>query len=148
MEPENSSAVTLIEKYFAGIPDFTNHFYPPARKDDIRLAEQMLEVSLPADYKNFLLYADGFEGFVGDNYLRLIPVGYLHEDTREYCSESRPWAVYLGTNAGGEMIVLDTRSEPFQFGMLPYLGDNEDFIPLGDTFEKFIVRYYNDDVFE
>jgi hypothetical protein len=147
MERPVDATATLIKKYFAGVPDFTNRFYSPANGEEIEVAEEMLEISFPADYKNFLLHSDGFEGFIGDNYLRLIPVGYIYENTQDYCSESRPWAIYLGTNAGGEMVVLDKRKEPCEFGMLPYLGDDEDFIALGDTFEKFILRYYTDDIF-
>jgi hypothetical protein len=110
--------------------------------------EELLGITLPADYRDFLLSSNGFEGFVNESYLRLIPVGFLYENTQDFCSEFFPWAVYLGTNGGGEMAVLDTREQPFQFGLLPYLGEDEDFIPLGETFESFIRAIYNDEVFD
>ena len=43
------------------------------------------------------------------------------------------------------MYVIDKRSEKLQFGLLPCIGDDNDFILLGDTFEEFIKHlYYND----
>jgi hypothetical protein len=46
------------------------------------------------------------------------------------------------------MIVIDKRKTPNQFGLLPYIADEEDFIPLGNIFEKFIERLYNGTAFE
>ena len=91
--------------------------------------------------------SNGFEGFLNESYLRLIPVDFLYENTQDFCSEFFPWAIYLGTNGGGEMAVLDTRKQPFQFG-LPYLGVDDDFIALGETFESFVKSIYNDEIFE
>ena len=137
----------LINNYFNTTIDFTNHFYPPAAPGEVEDAEELLEIEFPSDYKNFLQVSDGFEGFINKFFIRLIPAGYIYENTQDYCSEFFPWAIYLGTNAGGEMIVLDKRNEPLQFGMIPYLGTDEDLIILGDTFEAFIVSLYNDEVF-
>ncbi|RYY10840.1 MAG: SMI1/KNR4 family protein [Chitinophagaceae bacterium] len=116
------SRMDIVVKYFQSPGDYTNHFYPPADPIDITDAEEALEITFPDDYKKFLLYSNGFEGFINGFYLRLVPVGFVYESTMDYCSEFYPWAIYLGTNAGGEMVVLDTRMHPIQFGMLPYLG--------------------------
>jgi len=138
----------LITTYFKTTAAFTNHFYPAASAAEIADAEELLGISLPEDYRNFLLVSNGFEGFVNESYLRLIPVGFLYENSQDYCSEFFPWAIYLGTNGGGEMAVLDTRDQPFQFGLLPYLGVDDDFIALGETFESFVKSIYNDEIFE
>lgn len=138
----------LIATYFTTKASFTNHFSPGASAEEIADAEALLGFKLPEDYRDFLLTSNGFEGFVNEFYLRLIPVGFLHENSQDYCSESFPWAIYLGTNGGGEMAILDTREQPFQFGLLPYLGVDEDFISLGETFESFIKCIYNDEIFE
>jgi hypothetical protein len=137
----------LVTKYFQSPDDFKNRFYPPADPGEIADAEDVLQITLPNDYKDFLLYSNGFEGFINGFYLRLVPAGFIYNSTMDYCSEFYPWAIYLGTNAGGEMVVLDTRGDSVQFGMLPYLGSDEDLIPLGNHFGQFIARLYNDDVF-
>ena len=138
----------LISTYFNTTASFKNHFYPAASNDEIENAEALLGIKLPEDYCNFLLASNGFEGFINEFYLRLIPVGFLYDNTQDYCSEFFPWAIYLGTNGGGEMAVLDIREQPYQFGLLPYLGVEEDFIALGDKFESFVKSIYNDEVFE
>ena len=138
----------LIQTYFKTKAAFTNHFYPAASAAEIADVEELLEISLPEDYRDFLLESNGFEGFLNESYLRLIPVEFLYDNTQDYCSEFFPWAIYLGTNGGGEMAVLDTRKKPYQFGLLPYLGVDEDFIALGDTFESFVKSIYNDEIFE
>jgi hypothetical protein len=138
----------LIATYFKTEAAYKNHFYPAAPRSEIADAEELLGISLPDDYRGFLLLSNGFEGFINQSYLRLIPVGFLYENTQDYCSEFFPWAIYLGTNGGGEMAILDTRKQPFQFGLLPYLGVDEDFISLGETFESFIRSIYNDEVFD
>ncbi|RZK44957.1 MAG: SMI1/KNR4 family protein [Hymenobacter sp.] len=148
MDQEKETIGRMIANYFDSRPDFSNRFFSPAEADEISVAEEVLKVILPEDYKRFLSYSNGFEGFINGYYLRLIPVGYLYENTQDYCSETRPWAIYLGTNGGGEMVVLDSRSTPMQFGLLPYLGQEEDFIALGDSFQSFIASVYNDEIFE
>jgi hypothetical protein len=51
----------------------------------------------------------------------------------------------IGSDGGNEMYVLDKRREKLQFGILPYVGGEDDFIPLGETFEEFVRHlYYND----
>jgi hypothetical protein len=140
--------LNLIDEFFISRVDFTNRFFPPADDGEIEEAEEMLGIRFPPDFITFLRISNGFEGFVNTSYLRLIPVRFIYESTEEYCIASFPWAIYLGTNAGGELVVLDTRSQPFQFGMVPFLGLDDDFIPLGDTFAGFVERIYNDEVFD
>ena len=43
------------------------------------------------------------------------------------------------------MYVIDKRTNPLQFGLLPFISSDEDFIPLGDTFEEFIKHLYDND---
>jgi hypothetical protein len=138
----------LVEKYFQSPVDFKNRFFPAAEKEDIAEAEELLQMKFADDFIQFLQFSNGFEGFINNTYIRLIPVDYIYDNTQDYCSEFYPWAVFIGTNAGGEMIVIDTRNKTTQFGFLPYLGTGEDFIALGNKFEELITRIYNDDIFE
>jgi hypothetical protein len=77
----------------------------------------------------------------------LILLTKIYQSTQDRCAAFFPWAVYIGTNGNVEMFVIDKRQKPYQFGLLHYIADNDDFIPLGDTFEKFILRLYNDTAF-
>jgi SMI1/KNR4 family protein SUKH-1 len=144
----SNSAVNIIDTYFGSPGDFKNRFFAPASDEELADAQDVLQIKFPTDLIEFFKISNGFEGFIDDYYLRLIPAGYMYDSTLDYCSTSFPWAVYLGTNAGGEMVVIDTRETPYQFGMLPYLGTDEDFIPLGDTFGEFIRRVYDDEIFD
>jgi len=140
--------VNIIDQYFKGNASFTNKFFPGATEDDIDDAEEILKIKFPGDYREFLRISNGFEGFINQFYLRLIPVGFIHDDSLDYCSERFAWALYLGTNGGGEMVVLDTRKQPFEFGLLPYLGEDDDIIYLGNSFTSFVEAMYNDEVFD
>lgn len=137
----------LIEKYFKGNEGGENLFYPPATKEQVKELENQLGCDLPQDYKDFLLTSNGFEGFIGDFYAILEPVEKIYEDTNTSCSEFFPWAIYIGSNGSSEMCVIDKGANPKTFGILPYIGKDEDYISLGETFESFINRLYDDTVF-
>lgn len=134
-------------QYLSPTPDSPNTLNPPATEAQIAAAEARLGISLPADYRAFLLTSNGFEGEVGEWVVILDPVEDIYQNTQDNCAEFFPWAVYLGTNGNLEMFLLDKRSTPYQFGLMPAIGGEEDFIPLGDTFEGFLKRLYEDDVF-
>jgi len=46
------------------------------------------------------------------------------------------------------MFVIDQRKDKIQFGTLPYIGDESDFIALGNTFEEFVKHLYDNDFWE
>ena len=93
---------------------------------------------MPLDYKAFLKFTNGFEGEVGNFVVSFVSSENVYKCTRENCSTFFPWAIYIGTNKNIEMFVIDTRHSPNQFGLLPFIGENSDFLPLGNTFEQFI----------
>jgi hypothetical protein len=71
------------------------------------------------------------------------------ENTLKVTSESFfPWIVFIGSDGGNEMYVIDKRKEIFQFGLLPFIGKETDFIPLGETFEEFVRNLYYQDFWE
>ncbi|WP_156522595.1 hypothetical protein [Arachidicoccus ginsenosidimutans] len=75
-------------------------------------------------------------------------VDQFFESAQNICAKFFPWAIYIGTNGNVEMFVIDKRNFPYQFGLLPFIANDNDFISLGNTFEKFVERLYNDTAFE
>lgn len=138
----------FILKYFHDIGDNHNEFNGPATEEQIDKLQMQLGVALPNDYKDFLLFSNGFEGEVGQFVVIFEEVDRIYDTTQITCADFFPWAIFIGSNGSGEMFVIDTRKMPYQFGLLPYISSENDFLPLGDTFEKFIQRLYNDTAFE
>lgn len=138
----------LIKKYFHNTADNTNEFNPSATDEQITELESQLQIELPNDYKQFLKLINGFAGTVNEFVVDFEPVDKTYQCTQDTCAQFFPWAIYIGTNGGGEMFVIDKRQTPYQFGLLPNIADENDFLPLGDTFEKFIQRLYNDTAFD
>ena len=140
----------LILKYFSDLPtqnDFVerNDFSPPAELDKILDLEKVLGIKLPNDYIDFLLITNGYSGKLGQSNVHFIGIEKIEEYTLAYGGEFFPWIVFIGTDGGNEMYVIDKRNEKLQFGLLPYIGEDKDFMLLGDTFEEFIKHlYYND----
>jgi hypothetical protein len=140
----------IIEKYFSDrhkSGDFTesNIYFPPAKISDIDLAEKKLGIKLPQDYVDFLLVTNGFDGMIGESYVVFEKLEKVVEYTTTYCGNYFPWAIYIGTDAGNEMFVIDKRGDNFTFGILPYISEESDFIKIGDTFEEFVMHLYNND---
>ena len=131
----------IIEAYF----DEKTLLSSPAKQEALNDLELKLKVKLPDDYKEFLRISNGYEGTLGATYVRLSNMNEIIEFTELYCDEDYSWAIYIGTDGGNEIYVLDKRTSEPSFGILPYVGNNADFIFLGQTFEEFIKHiYYND----
>lgn len=140
----------IIRKYFSDLPTpdryvEKNQFSSPADIKMIRQVEEALSVRFPEDYVAFLLATNGYTGIVGQSYCRFLPIEQVVEYTEGYGGEFFPWVVFIGTDDGNEMYVLDKRAETPQFGLLPYIGEETDFIALGPTFEAFIAHLYMND---
>ena len=140
----------LINKYFSDKPTANNYaqsniFFPPAEISMIELVEKNLGIKLPQDYVDFLLTTNGFDGMIGESYVVFEQIKKVEEYTSNYCGEFFPWAIYIGTDGGNEMYVIDKRGPNYNFGLLPYISDDKDFINLGDTFEGFVRRLYDND---
>ena len=131
----------IVIKYFHDykVSDFTQ----PATLAQISAIEQHFGIILPNDYKEFLLFTNGLASEFGT----FDAVEDIPNDTDVCCKEFFAWAIYIGCDGGGEMFVIDRRQQPLQFGLLPYIGDDTDFIPLGDTFDEFVACLYNGTAF-
>ncbi len=137
--------MSFIEKYF--INEEGEGFNPPATAQQIAALENELGLVLPQDYKTFLLTMNGYEGVIGESYVVFEPVERIVECTKESSTQFFPWTIYIGGNGGLEMFVMDTRTTPFSFGLLPSIGDENDFIPSG-TFKQFLSRLKDGTAFD
>lgn len=133
---------TGISQYFIG--SITNL---PSTQQQILELEAKLNIILPQSYKDFLLITNGFEGTIGNSYAAFETVQNIYQSTLANCAEFFPWAIFIGSDGGGEMYIIDKRTSPVQFGLLPFIGDDEDFIPLGSTFEILLKRLNEGSVF-
>jgi hypothetical protein len=132
----------FIKEYFPYLRDNS------ATIEEINELEKQLKVNLPPDYKDFLMYLNGFEGEVGSSYTVFEPVSKIYELTQTTCAEFFPWAIYIGSNGNLEMFVIDKRTYPHKFGLLPFIAVDNDFTSLGETFEQFLYRLREGTAFE
>lgn len=115
---------------------------------DIQQVELDLNVTLPHDYKQFLLWSNGGEGYIGSNYFSFWTIQELKELNASYrINHYLPGILGVGTDGGGECYALDFRSDPSApaFVRVP-LGDLdiESVIPIASSlqegFEKAITQ--------
>jgi hypothetical protein len=142
--------IDFLKEYFpdTDIDGNKNEFNPPATNEQIANLENQLEIIFPKDYKDFLNFTNGFEGLINQFIVIFDPVEKIYQSTQDTCATFFPWAIYIGTNGNLEMFVIDKRQTPYQFGLLPYIADDNDFIPLGETLEKFVSRLYSGTAFK
>jgi len=110
--------------------------------EEISALELRLKTKFPDDFRLFLKRVDGYEGFVGKSYVHLAGVNDMEELTDAYCSESYPDKICIGSDGGGEVFVLDRSGSNQRFGVVPAIGEENDYIELGDTFSRFLDRLY------
>ncbi|WP_080937127.1 SMI1/KNR4 family protein [Burkholderia plantarii] len=114
--------------------DFSNIFGRKFKKNDssalsdIEKLESLIGISLPSDYKDFLLWSDGGEGEVGDLYLSMWTLNQLNDLNSLYSIDKRMGAKFLGigTDGGDYCFALDLRKKG-EFVVVPLgaLGDDE-----------------------
>jgi cell wall assembly regulator SMI1 len=130
----------FIRQYFFDQENADSIFNSHATEEQISELESVLGLQLPEDYKDFLRTMNGFEGEVGETLVIFEPVEHIEKATQNNCAEFFSWAIFIGSNGNLEMFVIDKRSSQVQFGLLPYIADDNDFIPLGTSFEHFLKR--------
>ena len=143
----------IIQKYFSDTTsDSTyaqkNVFNSPSDIKTIAETQKRLNIKFPQDYIDFLLITNGYDGRLGESYVQFIKVEDIGKYTEMYCGEFFPWTIYIGADGGSEMFVLDKRGHQLQFGVMPFIGDDQDFIPLGKTFEAFARHLYLNDYWD
>lgn len=116
----------------------------PVNLDLINSVEEELNFNFPKEYKDFLLFADGGEGPIGQAYLNLWKVEELIEDNEEYSVEEfAPGMLIIGSDGGDTAFCIDTRYQEKPFVSIPFIGmDLEEVEKISDTFEGFIEALY------
>src|SRR4051812_41011021 len=95
--------------------------HAPAELAKIREVEKALSIQLPQDYVDFLLITNGYEGSIGESYASFLQVEQIEKYTQEYGERFHLWIIFIGTDGGCEMYIIDRRTDSLQFGMLPYV---------------------------
>jgi hypothetical protein len=106
-------------------------------------SENTLHKKLPADYVQFLKFANGGEGYVGSGvYLVLWSAQDLSRLNELYeVQENAPGLVIFGSDGGGEAFGFDTRTIPWTIVQVPFVGMSwEQADPLAHGFSEFIDR--------
>lgn len=73
--------------------------------------EHLLGVRFPADYLRFLRWGNGWEGWLGDQYLRLHGVDELSSANDAAFRQAFPDLVAIGSDGALETYALDLRSD-------------------------------------
>ena len=107
----------FLNKYFNNISTENNKINSPADLNKIIELENILSVKFPQDYKDFMMISNGYEGKIGKSYVRLLNIENINEYTKNYCGDFFPWLIYIGTDGGNEMYVIDKRKTKLQFGL-------------------------------
>jgi hypothetical protein len=97
---------------------------PPSRTAAITEVETKSGLSLPVEYRDFLLYANGGEGFVGPNaYLILWRIEELVSMNTAYeVGLNAPGLFVFGSDGGGEAYAFDFQVESVPIVRLPFVG--------------------------
>ena len=115
-------------------------YRPGADTAQIFETERQLDVRLPDDYREFLEFSNGAEGFIGDNYLDLwrvedLPVRNKHYEVHRYA----PGLFIFGSDGGGEAFGFDVRTPKVRVVQMPFVGMEWGVaLEVGNSFTEFI----------
>ncbi|MBO9202783.1 MULTISPECIES: SMI1/KNR4 family protein [Niastella] len=107
-------------------------------KQVTRLLEE-LDITLPADYIEFLILFNGYEGSLSDNvYVSLWSLGLLKENNEMYAvKEFAPELFLIGSDGGDTAFCINR--ENISYVKVPLIGLSlEDATFLGNNFKEFI----------
>ena len=116
------------------------HVGTPATNDQLGEIEKHFNCIFPDDYKEFLKFTNGLEGFTPSNYLVLWTTQELIQLNQAYnVKEFIANTIIFGSDGGEEAFAFDISSTDFTIIKLPFIGmghiANE---KLFDTFESFL----------
>jgi hypothetical protein len=110
--------------------------------------EERFGKKLPADYVEFMEVYNGGEGSVGKSYVALYPISKIIELNRDYeIEEAVPGLMLIGSNGGGEAFAIDYRTDEIRFVMIPFIFEEDAIIEFSDSFEGFLEKAYNGELF-
>jgi D-hydroxyproline dehydrogenase subunit gamma len=115
---------------------------------EILEVEELLGYALPESYRTYLLNENGMNGFVGSNYVRFYSAQNLSSENYEDWKEFFPNTLRIGDTGALENFVVNYDFSPPRFGILPHIGNKDDFIELGTEWEQLIDRLASDTVWD
>ena len=117
---------------------------PGATDAAIAESEKQLGLKLPAEYMEFLKFANGGEGFIGREHVILWGVEELASMNQSYeVQKYVPGLLIFGSNGGGEAYGFDSRTPHWPVVQVPFVGmDWRDARSLGDLFSEFLRRLH------
>lgn len=117
---------------------------PPASAAAVQQVENSCGFHFPDDYAQFILGANGGEGFIGsDVYLILWPIEDLLRLNNAYeVAAYAPGLLLFGSDGGGEAFAFDTHSRGSVVSV-PFVGMDRGLArPMGSNFQEFLESIY------
>ena len=113
---------------------------PPASREEIGNVQSELTFPLPKSYVEFLLAANGGEGFVGNTYIILWKIEEIISKNIAYSVEEfAPGLFLFGSNGGGEAFGFDTGGDVGSVVSIPFVTmDKKDAITVAPDFGTFL----------
>jgi sarcosine oxidase subunit alpha len=115
---------------------------------EVEECERLLGHAFPESYKTYLLTKNGQTGLIGDNYVRFYSVQELQAENYQDWLEFFPNTLRIGDTGALENFVVNYHFSPPRFGMLPQIGNMNDFIDLGTEWSQLIDRLAKDTLWE
>lgn len=103
----------------------------------------MIGFKLPADYLYFAEGYNGFEGFIGEEYVRLWDIENLIEENSGYAIvQELDNTIGIGGNGGGEFLAIEMLGEgAYRVVLSPFIDlDKKYFVDVGSSFTDFLQR--------
>ena len=103
---------------------------------------ELINLSLPDDYLSIFSDLNGWEGFIGDEYLILWKAEDLIKFNKEYLVDKYAPGIFLfGSDGGGEAFGFDTRSKPYKIIQIPFIGmELQEVSFFADSFTHFLEK--------
>ena len=109
---------------------------PEATIQQIKAVAQSISYKLPDDYIELLLWSNGVEGFIGEEYWVLWSIEEINELNLAYqIGDYLPGLLAIGSDGGGECIALDYRFQNPEPALVR--------VPFGDLSPESIIQIGN-----
>lgn len=105
--------------------------------------ENIIQFNLPSDYKSYLQTYLGFEGTIGQEYVKLWDFDELIDINKGYgIFDNLPKTLGIGGNGGGEFIAIELlENGEYRIVLSPFIDlDSQYHIEIGTSFTDFLVR--------
>ncbi len=112
-------------------------------KTTIEQIQSFVHFNLPVDYLTFLQHYQGFEGFIGAEFVRLWDLDELIEANTDYqIFENLPNTLGIGGNGSSEFIAIEkTDDNSIRVVLSPFIDlDKQYHVEIGNSFTDFLLR--------